>query len=94
MTTFHPDGPFRANTKVFSCKNPTLQLFVVEYLDADKKIIVETAQKQTKLVLVYESDKYVLRKFNPRGEIAGKVLNNWELADKPHICNEPGVSDV
>lgn len=85
---FHPDGPFRANTRVFSCKNPTLQLFVVEYQDDDKKIIVETAQKQTKLVLVYEQDKFVLRKFNPRNEIAGKVLNNWELAENPHINSE------
>ena len=70
---------YKACDKVHACQNPTLRLLVVEIIEHGKRVIVETAQKQVRLVLVYESDKYVLRKYNIRGEVAGRVLNNWTI---------------
>ena len=70
---------FKGTDKKFACQNPTLKLFIVKELVKDKQILVETTQTKTKLVLVYESDKFVLRKFNIKGEIAGRVHNNWSV---------------
>lgn len=70
---------FKACDKVHACQNPTLQLLVIKILEHGKQVIVETAQTKTKLILVHESDRYVLRKYNIRGEVAGRVLNNWTI---------------
>lgn len=70
---------FKGTDKVNSCLSPTLKLLVTHVDDASGRILVETAQNKVKLVLVHEKDKYVLRKFNVRGEVSGRVLNNWEL---------------
>jgi len=69
----------RGTDKVNSCLSPTLELLVKRIDDESGTILVETAQNRVSLVLVHEKDKYVLRKFNVRGEIAGRVLNNWQL---------------
>lgn len=71
---------FKGTDKVNSCLSPTLELLVRSIDDESGKILVETAQNRVPLVLVHEKDKYVLRKYNIRGEIAGRVLNNWQLS--------------
>lgn len=54
---------------------------LVTYIDYESnKVYVETSQTKTKLVLVYEKDKFVLRKFNIHGNIAGHVYNNWSIS--------------
>lgn len=80
---------FKGSDKKFACLNPTLRLLVIKIAEDDKTIYVETAQTRTKLVLVHETDKWVLRKFNIRGEIAGRVLNNWEL-----VANDITAEDI
>lgn len=70
---------FKGTDKVNSCLSPTLELLVRSIDDESGTILVETAQSRVPLVLVHEKDKYVLRKYNIRGEIAGRVLNNWQL---------------
>jgi len=70
---------FKGTDKVNSCLSPTLELLVRSIDDESGTILVETAQNRVPLVLVHEKDKYVLRKYSIRGEIAGRVLNNWEL---------------
>lgn len=75
---------FKGTDKKFACQNPTLQLSIIDVPEGSDYIIVETVQTKTRLVLVYESDKFVLRKFNLRGEVAGRVYNNWSLIGDCH----------
>lgn len=70
---------FKGTDKVHSCLSPTLSLLVINIDKQAKTVYVETAQTKTKLALVHEKDKFVLRKFNIHGQIAGRVFNNWQL---------------
>ena len=71
------NGPFKATKRLKL--NPTLKLEITGKSSDGRLFYVETAQTKTKLVLQRTLDGFDLRKFDIRGQIAGRVYNNWEV---------------